>query len=159
MSYKAFQNGVYFFLNLTAPFQLSTCYNDESGQTGYDLYSDWASTAASSTISNVVSNTDAYFNGEGGQFIQELAPVWSCYQNTEDEANLNNAIGYNISSNTFYQMIESYYTGNPIIYYATFQGINHGFTSTNPLGAGAGFAEFLLLVAGKIPADSDSSEI
>jgi len=145
--YKGFENGIFWFLNLSSPFQLSNCYTNVTAQTGFDLYFDWAQVVGNSSIVNVVANSNTFFNGEGAALISQLESMWQCFSETNDNTRLNTKLGVNTQSEAFHQQVESYYTANPAVYWTLLSGINNQFQAMNVQGAGALFAEFITLVA------------
>jgi hypothetical protein len=146
-TWKAFENGFFFALNLTSPFQLPSCYNEEQAEIEFEFYYYWGQTVDNSSISTVVANTNAYFNGEGAQYLSQLESLWQCYNNTEDQANVNIAIGYDVLGQEFYNMVQSWYQRNGAIYQQIFNQFYHFLEIKNNQAAGAILANFFMLVA------------
>jgi ribosomal protein S8 len=144
---EAFQNGMFFWTNLTTPFELPTCYNASSAQPFVDFLFLWTQTVYNSTVENVVNNTNAWFTGSGGQLIPIIQPIFNCEDTTQDQVRLNNALGIDIHSQAFQNALEAYINNDTQVYYNIFSKMYDMFTNFNPMAAGVMYGEFVILVA------------
>jgi hypothetical protein len=144
---EAFQNGIFFWNNLTTPFELPLCYNDSTAQVFVNFLFEWTQTVYNSTVENVVNNTDAWFSGEGGQLIPILQPIFNCEDATQDQVRLNNALGVDIHSQQFQTALSNFIQNDTQTYYNIFSKMYDSFVNFNPLAAGVLYGEFLILVA------------
>jgi hypothetical protein len=147
---KAYQNGIFYEVNITSPFDLSNCYNETQAQNYITFYYLWSQTVFNSTQENVVNATNAYMSGQGAQLLASIGPVNTCMEQTNDQERLNTAVGYDVHSAAFDQAITNFYTNDTATYYILFKYIYNFFEQQNPEAAGAVYGQFYLSVAASI---------
>jgi hypothetical protein len=144
---EAFQDGIFYWVNLTTPFELPTCYNNSIAQTNIDFLAGWTEAVYNSTEENCLNATNDYFAGIGGQLIPILKPAWACEDATQDQVRLNNVLGIDVHSQQFQTAVSNWMQNNTATYYNIFSDIHIQFVNYNPLSAGVIYGEFLELVA------------
>jgi len=136
---KGTMNGLFFFYNLSLPYQWPACYNDTTGQNDVAFLWYWARTVNQSTLQNVINNTQFYFETVGRQLIGLNIPGWICENKTNDETRIDAAVGLGLHTPTFINATYQYWQNpaNSLDYIITFSEIFNGFDTVNSFGAGA----------------------
>ena len=102
---------------------------------------------ANSSVSNAAAATVEWLqNGEGAKIVPNLIPVFECFENTQDQQNLNNAIGIDIYSKLFKDAVFDYMDSNPLSYWTVMNAANQQWKSKQGVGAGITMAELYILV-------------
>jgi len=150
---EAFQNGIFFWTNLTTPFELPLCYNDSSAHNFISFIFLWSQTVYNSTVGNVVNNTNSWFANQGAQLLPLLEPIFNCEDTTGDQSRLNAALGVDIHSQAFQTDVNNYINNDTQTYFNIFSKMYDLFINYNPLAAGIVYGEFLVLVAASANAE------
>jgi len=144
---QAWDNYVFFFYNLTTPQELPTCYDEDGGQEQIELFFIWSQTVAGSTAANVIANTNSFFQGAGGALLNDTAPIRACEDQTQDQQNLNTAVGVDLHSQEFFDGVQTYIQNNVNTYMLVFNQMYTTMEQNDPGIAGVIWAEFVQLVA------------
>lgn len=145
--FKAFQNGIWYEVNLTSPYELSNCYNNSLAQAADAFYYYWSQTVANSTLANVVNNTNTYFNGTGGQYLAQVKIINVCLEATNDQARLTQALGIDVHSDEFDTGLMTWMSAETETYYGLMNAMYQAFESNSSLGAGVVMGELYYVVA------------
>jgi len=149
--FKAFQNGIFFHMNVTSPFEAPKCYDRETGEIAIDLFSTWAAVVADSDEKNVVEVTKEYFRGDGRDLWKRLKHVYRCFDKTHDQKRINKAYGVDIHGDVFWKALKRYIVKNPKEYLDAFIKIDAMFRLEAPIVSGMLIGEFYRTVARTIP--------
>jgi len=149
--FKAFQNGIFFWMNLTSPFQLSHCYNNGTGRIAIEFFSGWAKQISVCDPKHAYEVTERYFRGEGGELYAKLRPTLNCFDKTDDQRRLDNAYDYEINGPDFENAIFQYVKKHSEDYVRIFGFLDLLFKQDQELAAGVVMGEFYHRVAITVP--------
>ena len=147
---KHFQNGIFYYANLTSPYLLPSCWDDHSGGIATEFYFRWSEAVANSSNTTAASASDAFFEHTGRFLLQQLQPVRNCMESNPDQARLNQKIGHDILSRQFDEAIHNWIHTHQAHFFYLFNDIYRQFLYYRPQDAGIMFGDFYLLVAQSI---------
>jgi hypothetical protein len=153
---KAFHNGMFFWMNVTSPDQMSHCYNNGTGRIGIEFFKQWASLISLVNPLDSFEATKEYLDGAGGKLLEKFQSVINCFMKTDDLGRLNDAYGFNINESEFLAGMVDFIGENQEVFWNIMKKMHYLFDVGCDIGAGMYCSEFYRLVANSMK-DQDLS--
>jgi len=153
MEYIALYTAFYLGANISAPYEIQDCFNNEEAIPGVEFYTGWGYVVGNSSALTASVKTTAYFISSQS-LLGQLAGVFACIDATSDQQRLNSEYGYDLLSSSFNTAVLKYVVMNPVTYYNIFSPIATAMSNNNFAEAGVLLARFYYDVAQAYPPSS-----
>jgi len=155
---QAFGNGLAMSLDIDDPNDSLECWDDESSAHYLDFFYRLAEVISEGGWRDAPINTHYFWKEEGEEIFKRIpSTVWDCVIASYDSRNLANALGIDIYTAEFREMMEKWITKNRLSYFMILKGIKTSFENKNLHHAGSLWGDFLDKVS-KVPHNNEEDE-
>jgi len=155
---QAFGNGIAMSLDIDDPNDSLKCWDNESSAHYLDFFYKLAEAVSEGGWRDSPINTHYFWKEQGEEIFKRIpSTVWDCVLASYDSRNLANALGIDIYTAEFREMMEKWITKNRLSYFMTLKGIKTSFESKNLNRAGNLVGDFLDKVS-KVPHNDEEDE-